>query len=269
MQVPTLGVNTKHTTDYRRSFWQGTWLLFWSLLPLEATSGECWAEDQPLWERWEHLLMCLTVPCVGYSCIALLGGAQFVFLLPKGGIHSHLLGFECTVRCHWDLGSFCVPEHLWLRSRAPAKSHFCRTWCTCLWQKHTLQRKKAFPRLHQLHKPVGAAGITVTHMSHFVCKLWVASPFLEEKAVSGKQGNLDLSPPWQSSAVPPGERQTPAFPKATVIGGIRDCCYNTSTFSGHESVCKVQFLTMSTFFQKTKKLVRPNPVFSNWIKPAF
>lgn len=126
--------------------------------------------------------------------------------------------------------------------------------------KHTLQRKTAFPRLHQLHKPVGAAGITVTHVSRFVCKLWVASPFSGGESSGWEAGKPGFVPtlalqcrPSCSGVCPPGERQTPAFTKATVLGGIRDCCYNTSTFSGHESVCKVQFLTISTFFFSESK----------------
>lgn len=108
---------------------------------------------------------------------------------------------------------------------------FIRMWMQCLWQKHMLQRKKAFPRLHQLPKAVGAAAITVTHVSHFLCKLWVASPFVGEKAVAGKQGNLDFVPtlalqcsPSCSGVRPPGGGPSPAFTeiKATLLGEISD-----------------------------------------------
>lgn len=195
---------------------------------------------------------------------------------PQQGIHNHLLGFESTVRCHWDLGSLFVLEHPWLQSRAAAKSHIDQDVDARapLTQAHTTKEKSFSQILHQLPRPVGAAAITVTHISHFMCKLWVASPFVEEKAVAGKQGNLHFVPtlvlhcsPSCSGVCPPGG-PSPAFTeiKATVWGGISDCCYNI--FSGHEPVCKVQFLITSRFFQKVKKLLGPNPVFSNWMKPA-
>lgn len=244
----------------------------------------------PLCGCWEHLLMNLTVSCMDCSCIILLGRGQFVFLLPKEEIKAsagHLLspcGFwVCTARCHWDLGSFCVPEHLRLQSRAAAKSHVQQDMDARASGRSThCKVKKAFPRLHQLHKPVGAAAITVTPMSHFVCKLWVASPFFGGESSGGKQGNLDFVPTLALQffpscpllphllRCPPGEGPFPAYTeiKATVLGGISDCCYNISIFSGHEPVCKMQFLITSRFFQKAK-LARPNPTFSNWIKPAF
>lgn len=138
--------------------------------------------------------------CMDCSCIILLGRGQFVFLFPKEESKAsagHLLspcGFwVCTARCHWDLGSFCVPEHLWLQSRAAAKSHVQQDMDARASGRSTRCKvKKAFPRLHQLHKPVGAAAITVTPMSHFVCKLWVASPFFGGESSGGEQGNLDF-----------------------------------------------------------------------------
>lgn len=210
--------------------------------------------------------------------------ARFAFLLPKGESKGSA-GHALSPSGFWEhsqvpLG-FGVPLCPWA-SMAPEQGTSQVTCssghgCTCLWHRHTLQRKKAFPRPHQLHRPVGAAAIAVTHTSHLVCKLWVASPFVEHKAVAGKQGNLDFVPtlalqcsPSCSSVCPSGEGPSPAFTeiKATVWGGISDCCYNISSFSEREPVCKVQFLITSRFFQKAKKLVGPNPVFSNRIKPA-
>lgn len=100
--------------------------------------------------------------------------------------------------------------------------------------------------------------------------------FWRRKQWLGSKETWILSPPWHSSSLPPahccplcsavcppGEGPSPAYTeiRATVLGGISDCCYNISIFSGHEPVCKVQFLIRSRFFQKAKKLVGPSSSF--------
>lgn len=148
--------------------------------------------------------------------------------------------------------------------------------CTCLWQKHTT-KEESFSQTAPASQTSGSCSNRSYPRPISCASCALPAHFLEEKAVAGKQGNLDFVPalacqcfPSCSGVCPPWEGPSPACTeiKATVLGGISDCCYNKSIFSGHEPVCKVQFLIKSRFFQKAKKLVRPNPVFSNWIKPA-
>lgn len=68
---------------------------------------------------------------------------------------------------------------------------------------HAAKEKKLFPDCTNCTNQWELQGSQLPTCPILCASCGLPALFLEEKAVAGKQGNLDLSPPWHSSAVPP------------------------------------------------------------------
>lgn len=187
----------------------------------------------------ENICWCvLAVSRMGCLCIVLLGGAQFVFFLPKGeskaagghpwspsGFWEHSqvpLGSEVLL-CPWasmtpEQGSSQVPRSSGCGCSAFGRSTRCKG-------KKLFPDCTNFPKQWELQQsqlptcPISCASCGLPAL------LWGRKQWL------GSKETWILSPPWRSSALgpalvcaPPGGGPSPAFTeiKATLLGEISD-----------------------------------------------
>lgn len=145
--------------------------------------------------------MCLPVSCMGCSCIILLGRGQFVFPLPKGESKASA-GHSLSPAGFWVHSQvpleFGVLLCLWVSvtpEEAPAKSHVQQDMDACASGRSThYKEKKLFPDCTNFTNQweLQQSQLPTCPISCASCGL--PALFLEEKAVAGKQGNLDFVP---------------------------------------------------------------------------